>query len=348
MPLTLVLGARLAERVTVLSWFTAQPNLCTLARMNYKDPRDAMLKHSSAILLGLAFLLIGRGATAQTEIQANQSYVGPKRLMSQGVSFEIPTKWQGYIPEGARIFVMGPKSGTAVTIISVEVNTSMAQLEKIMQTTAQLDDTVSIQPVGVLKKSRKGMNREYIIHYNGTPMPGFAYAVYSSKRKVAVLYIMATPEGSGFNVKKQIMALAKSTKFHRLGASGSGSVSASQRGTGNRAFAQRLGGKKLLYMRTTAYGQSRKDYSLCSDGRLITKSRSSMSVSASGSGRTTGYSGSDRNQGQGRWYVDGSTLILQWNDGSKSQFPLSSRLRDSQQRLDNNSHWFLTSQNICR
>ncbi len=102
------------------------------------------------------------------------------------------------------------------------------------------------------------------------------------------------------------------------------------------AWAQRLRGKSLHYVKLTGEARVQKRISFCSNGDAIW-------------GAETGYvSGSFSSAGAhgGVWTVRGDRMTIAWNDGTAARWKLEQG-EESVVRM-NGKDWHITDESVCR
>ena len=242
-----------------------------------------------------------------------------------GFSFGPPSGWTGNHSDEGFSFVNGGK-----TILLVVKPHRYDTFEAAVRDTKLNDGTKVVVEPQDLKNGGK-----------------FVRLAKQTSEGVAVvdIFVLFGPNGGGVTIigladqknandsLNAAAAVAKSIEFTRPqmpAASASGWQSA-------------LAGKHLLYMYSgNGYFEEKHIY-LCASGSFIQTTGSGGFTP----GNSDGGSFAGRGGRRGNWQINGSTLVLRFQDGSVGQFAITRRQAGNEVGLNGN-RYFIESQNVCR
>ena len=281
--------------------------------------------------------------TAATEISPGVLYQSGSQLQvsTLGISFQVPPNWQALLPEGSDVLIMEPTNAVARIIVSAVPGSNEQSIEQLMNQGQMLDAMSQLQPSGKLKRQQQLFLRDYaIVGSNPQNLEASAYARLG-KNQTAVFVILL--RGSGQNGIDTIgRQFIQSVQFDEVKTEFQVQAEASQ----NIDWNQALKGRTLKYMKTSNGLSIQKSINLCSDGSFAYSDDDSyISNDAMSS-----FSASSNSDNFGRWQIQGNQIILQWNDGSRSQFTLSRRYVEEWNEWGtfvDDERWFNVQNKLC-
>lgn len=170
----------------------------------------------------------------------------------------------------------------------------------------------------------------------------FSFRTYKDTPQGRVIidsFVLFSPHGGGV----MIVAMAETDKANAafqkaLEISKTARFSKPQESQASSEWQTFLRGKHLLYLNTNNGYSARRDIYLCSNGTFAS-SNGDSSISINGTVATSG-------KGSGTWSVSGASLILNFNNGSVSEYTLSTRQASNEIGLNGN-RYFVKSDAGC-
>lgn len=272
------------------------------------------------ILLFLVLLLFSAPAYGVTP---GKMYKSGERVSHLGISFQIPKGWGGGLPQGGEFMILGSDTKPGAVLVIVEPKVTMDQLVVALSSQLPLGDGVVLTPTQQATRKGKVVTSAYQMVAAEGAMPGEVAAISDGKGR-AIGFFAFGPPGQEKQRKALLKKALSTVKFAKRPKPGSGKG------------ARKLGGKKLMYMKTEHGLSQKKEIVLCSNGTAYWTAHSS-SVSQLGTGVTN-------TTDEGTWWVQGGSLVIAWNKGGMREEPLSK----GKPRIARQSHWFFVAQNRCK
>ncbi len=290
------------------------------------------------------YLLIGlQPLSAATEISPGVLYQPGSQLQvsTLGISFQVPENWQAILPQGSEVLIMEPTNAVARIIVSAVPGSNTQTVEQLMSQVQMLDAMNQLQPSGQLKQEQQLFLRNYnIVGQNQQNLQASAYARLG-ENQTAVFVILL--QGQGQNGMSTIgRQFIQSVKFGEIKTEFQVQAEASK----NIDWNQELKGRTLRYLRTENGLSIDKNMSFCSDGTFAYSDDDSYISNDA----TTSFSAVSNSDNYGRWQIQGNQIILNWNDGSRSQLTLSRRYVEDWGEWGtfvDEDRWFNVQNKVC-
>ena len=281
--------------------------------------------------------------TAASEISPGVLYPSGTELQvsTLGISFRVPQNWQAMLPQGSEVLIMEPTDAVARIIVSALPASNAQTIEQLMSQSQMLDAMSQLQPSGQLKRDQGLLQRDYeIVGSNPQNLQATAYARLGDNQ-TAVFVILLHAQGQS-GISQTGRQFIRSVQFGEVKSEAQVLAEASN----NMDWNQALKGRTLKYMRTENGLSIQKNMNLCSDGTFAYSDNDSyISNDAMSS-----FSASSNSDNYGRWQIQGNQLLLQWNDGSRSQFTLSRRYVEEWSEWGtfvDDERWFNVQNQVC-
>jgi len=250
---------------------------------------------------------------AQTELKEGVQYAENTHLVLplRGISFKIPAGWSGGLPADSPVLILADASNEVTILVTsdeLEEQQVLAELRKEIS----LDQGISLIPVSPAQQQGRRWFGEYTV--NGMPqrMKGFVDVRLGNYNIGAGCIVIALP-ASFERGKEGAIQLLNSVEFTEPVKP----QYAKSNGIGA-PWNQYLKGKSLKFYYTQGDYSDTDFIHLCSNGTFHRSKRSS-------SGGINGYgaiSGSNEGSWQAAGNGDSGNLILNHQDGTRSEFQL--------------------------
>jgi hypothetical protein len=250
---------------------------------------------------------------AQTELKEGIQYTENTLLTLplRGISFKIPKGWFGGVPQDSPFLILSDGSND-VTILVMSDELEEQKILDDLRNEIPLDQGITLKPINTPQQQGRRWFGEYTVTGMPKQMKGFVDVRLGNFGIGAGAIIVASPE-SFDKGKTGAIELLNSIEFIKP-VNPQYAVSAGI----NMPWDQYLKGRSLKFYYTKVDFSETDFIHLCSNGTFQRSKRSS-------SGGVTGY-GSISGNDQGTWLATGNgdtgTLILNHQDGTRSEFQL--------------------------
>ncbi len=293
--------------------------------------------------VALYLLQILQPLTAATEISPGVLYQPGTQLQvsTLGISFQVPQNWQAVLPQGSEVLIMEPTNAVARIIVSAMPGSNAQTIEQLMNQSQMLDAMSQLQPSGQLRREQQLFLRDYdIVGSNQQNLQASAYArLGDNQTAVFVILLQGQGQAGIDNIGRRFI---QSVKFGEVKTEFQVQAEASK----NIDWNQELKGRTLRYLKTESGLSIDKNMSFCSDGTFAYSDDDSYISNDA----MTSFSATSNSDNYGRWQVQGNQIILQWNDGSRSQFTLSRRYVEDWGEWGtfvDDERWFNVQNKVC-
>jgi len=198
-----------------------------------------------------------------TVIQADVPYRGPKRLdsPSTGVSFEIPENWEGTVPGGVPLLMMGNAEGTHFSLVWAQAPATASDIQNLLREPIDLGGGAVLQVSGLQINAGRIVAQVNGRGGDGRQLAGGIEGLHQGES--AVLFLVVGAPGSQTQTKQILASLMKSTAIGRPS-----STELRQQAS---QYQQMLGGTRLQVGSSETFDggfvQSYRRWDFCSNGQ---------------------------------------------------------------------------------
>jgi hypothetical protein len=301
------------------------------------------MKHLIKLLTGI-LVFVSQAVYAATEISPGVLYQpGTKLKVSTiGLELAVPSGWQAILPQGSEALIMEPVGKVARMIISAVPQSDEQMVRQTMSEQLALDFQNQLSPKGKVEKQAGLYSQSYqVTGNNPQDLVGSAYGRLAESG-LAVYVVMLEPAKQNMVPaigKKLIKGMAFSTPKTE--------AQVQQEVANNIDWNNELRGRTLKYMYTGGGLSMTKKMNLCSNGSF-SYSDSDSYASSDAVGDFSAYSQGGQS---GSWQIKGNNIVLQWNDGSTSQYTLSRRYVPEWSEWGtfvDEERWFNVQNQVCQ
>ena len=157
----------------------------------------------------------GSAAAGGTVIQADVPYRGPKRLdsPSTGVSFEIPSGWEGAVPGGLPLMMMGNAEGTHFSLVWAQAPVTMSEIQQLLRDPIDLGGGAMLQASGLQINAGRIAAQVTGRGGDGRQLTGAVQGMHQGES--AVVFLVVGSPGSEARTSQILDSLVKSTAISR-------------------------------------------------------------------------------------------------------------------------------------
>ena len=302
-------------------------------RMNY------LIRVLSGILVCFSQL-----AFAATEISPGVLYQpGTKLKVSTiGLELTVPSGWQAILPQGSEALIMEPVGKVARMIVSAVPQSNEQMVRQTMSEQLALDLQSQLSPKGKVEMKAGLYSQSYqVTGNNPQDLVGSAYGRLAESG-LAVYVVMLEPAK-----QNMVPSIGKKLIKGMTFPAPKTATQVQQEAANNIDWNSELRGRTLKYMYTGGGLSTTRKMNLCSDGSFSY----SDSDSYASSDAVSDFSAYTQGGQGGRWQIVGNKIVLQWNDGSSSEYTLSRRYLPEWGEWGtfvDEERWFNVQNQVCR
>ena len=285
--------------------------------------------------LPLILLLAGATGAAAVPIQPGVTYGAGTELESPeyGASLVIPPGFQGVLPHGEELLVLTTTAAVGTILVGVDEMT-VEEARQTMSQAVPLGDGVVLRPEQAPTVSGSSVTGHFAVLGTVNPLVATAKAIVGPSG-IGIVFLAVSPADSAPALGKALGEIVGTLDLKAPApppAAASSSASGTSGGGGDDSWATYLKGMHLVrFFSGSSYNEETHLY-LCSD--------QTFRWSRGGGGYGWNASGAFQASDRGRWKATGTgnsgTLILDYDDGSRSTHDLG--YRDEKLFLDDKRH----------
>lgn len=242
------------------------------------------------------------------DLEVGKHYEGQTRIRVPlfGVSFLVPPDWQGGVPQGSEVFLLGSDTTAGVGLVLFLVNVTSETMAAKLEEPQVLGEHLRFQPAGPVQRT----DNRSLASYISAEHVGRAVALAGPSGQ-GIIYFFAGPRTESGTFERLLERLAASTRFLPVETAGA-----------ERQWRDFLNGMMLKQLASYSSGDAggyglTTAWHLCPDGRFSSFRSSSVSVDVPGA---SGFGGEqDRRTGEWRVEVTGMVAVLILTDSEETQ-----------------------------
>lgn len=271
-----------------------------------------MQRLAFTLLLTVLVSFTSASAVAETLVQ-DKIYTGPVTLEvpTYNIKMKVPKGWRGALPSGSEAFVMERADGSDGKLLVLITPSSEAELKQTLQGPLPLGDGIVAQPDGELKHKNGLFTRPYALPENPatTQLAGVEVSVVARMIDGKAVGAIALAPGASLKMfASTAQTMVKGARSYKP---------KPVKGAPKGAWADKLKDRNLYKFHSGSGYSEKTKLTLCSNGAFA-RNFNATSLSQLGSG--VAASGN-----QGTWAVNGTTLTLNYADGSTATYTLTER-----------------------
>jgi hypothetical protein len=146
-----------------------------------------------------------------THVEPGEFYRSGTRIgMAAGVSFIIPSAWQGVMPPGSRTLYLESPKKSGIGLVAIIQDATPEELEEHLNEPQVVEEGYVLHPVG----SAKRMDTHITASYHSGENIGRALAFFGPpKSGIGILYLFTGPKEEVIYYESLLEQVATSTRF---------------------------------------------------------------------------------------------------------------------------------------